>query len=58
MTIPKNIFKPEDLAGFIDNLPGGVGVYLYDRAAHHLSQVYLNDGYYRLIKASPEGRNI
>ena len=56
MTIPKNIFKPEDLAGFIDNLPGGVGVYLYDRAAHHLSQVYLNDGYYRLIKASPEGR--
>ena len=56
MSTEQMSFKLEELHTFLDNLPGGVGVYVYDRAAHHLTQVYLNDGYYRLIKARPAGR--
>ena len=56
MSTEQMSFKLEELHTFLDNLPGGVGVYVYDRAAHHLTQVYLNDGYYSLIKARPAGR--
>jgi signal transduction histidine kinase/PAS domain-containing protein/BarA-like signal transduction histidine kinase len=56
LSVAQASFKLEELHTFLDNLPGGVGVYVYDRGTHHLTQVYLNQGYYRLIKAKPMGR--